>query len=817
MSLKGYKDNVQTPASPQLLIDMQKAKIAYDYNRYSELFKLLSPQEQADKYADYQTFLTGAKLINSPEMTSAATILNSQLVTALKAETPDAPDYGIKFEVITQARNDFYATVDSRITDAQKTFKDKSESEVRKIIGEIRSNTGNEILNKYTQRYSQMASAPAASKDVSTFVAPLTKGAVMVSDTKVYSDDEKFKAVATWVPVMQQLLEQSPTLNFKKPATVKLAIQAQDSLKVMAASMMPEFATMSLYGTNKMGQAVGPQARESATQSYVALKTMVGFKPQEIINGRTSDGIAIDVAALTQNNPNFPYLTKFFPNKQAFAKSINEYAALANQLSTATTEEERQALQIQLKQTSYYQLTNKLIPSSGAASLDAAVVNRFNDNQQQMLSYDAVPQTTDILSNIPSNISQAITNIKAGPQVAGVSVPNQPASGGVQFFPSAQEQVATNEFKDIAIGKSIQGVSISGDLLQQSTTNAMTAALAVKFNTTEGDVAENKQKYLDLFSLLMPKERSMVYEQVVGAIRMSSLYSDPVLRLFIPQIKLQSSANTNNLATFFGLKDSDLQPRTDIKNVGPIRNVPTTIEEFKQWSKEVVAPAADVAKFYAPKVAEIPAYLTAVYKEMAATGKPLVDFYVPNAGKTVKEIVSPTAVGVAGEIAAPGSSVLKNVIRNPAKEAADAAALKSAAKAAIPVAAGVASEMAVPGSSVLKNMKRDTSAAPYGLREDGTPKGTGYFGVIKLNKNNSVASEYSIGVNINGKETLIPSLVPTLTADEFNLMVSDIIPNNKNVPKQIVAKAAQFARQRIEQNKNPFIQAGEQAVKPPTQ
>jgi len=49
----------------------------------------------------------------------------------------------------------------------------------------------------------------------------------------------------------------------------------------------------------------------------------------------------------------------------------------------------------------------------------------------------------------------------------------------------------------------------------------------------------------------------------------------------------------------------------------------------------------------------------------------------------------------------------------------------------------------------------------YGMRPDKTAKGSGYFGEIKRPDGN-VMTEISIGVGLNGKETLIPLIVPTL-------------------------------------------------------
>ena len=91
----------------------------------------------------------------------------------------------------------------------------------------------------------------------------------------------------------------------------------------------------------------------------------------------------------------------------------------------------------------------------------------------------------------------------------------------------------------------------------------------------------------------------------------------------------------------------------------------------------------------------------------------------------------------------------------------------------------------------------------YGKRNDGTAKGRGYFGEIQL-PNGGVATEYSVGVEIDGKETEIPTLVPTLTKDELKTMVEDVIPNGKKVPDEIVKKAAEHAKARMKSGLSPF-------------
>jgi hypothetical protein len=103
----------------------------------------------------------------------------------------------------------------------------------------------------------------------------------------------------------------------------------------------------------------------------------------------------------------------------------------------------------------------------------------------------------------------------------------------------------------------------------------------------------------------------------------------------------------------------------------------------------------------------------------------------------------------------------------------------------------------------------DAFANPAGLPTR-RQKGQGFLGELKLGGKlkgtDAIATEYSIGVEIDGKETEIPTLVPTLTKEEIALMVNDIIPNKKKIPDAIVQKAIAHAKKRIKAGKSPFAQ-----------
>ena len=91
----------------------------------------------------------------------------------------------------------------------------------------------------------------------------------------------------------------------------------------------------------------------------------------------------------------------------------------------------------------------------------------------------------------------------------------------------------------------------------------------------------------------------------------------------------------------------------------------------------------------------------------------------------------------------------------------------------------------------------------YGKRADGSNKGQGYFGELKR-PDGKVSTELSIGVDMDGKETEIPSLVPTLTEQEKSYLLSGGKPT-----KEIVQKAVAHAKKRIAAGKSPFAQPGE--------
>jgi len=102
-----------------------------------------------------------------------------------------------------------------------------------------------------------------------------------------------------------------------------------------------------------------------------------------------------------------------------------------------------------------------------------------------------------------------------------------------------------------------------------------------------------------------------------------------------------------------------------------------------------------------------------------------------------------------------------------------------------------------------------TTAKPVGfvLDSDTTrQKGLGFLGSLPTTDGTGrTSTELSIGVNFDGKETEIPSLVPTLNQSEIDFLLAGNKPT-----KAIVDKAVEHAKTRMSQGKNVFAQEGEQ-------
>jgi hypothetical protein len=95
-------------------------------------------------------------------------------------------------------------------------------------------------------------------------------------------------------------------------------------------------------------------------------------------------------------------------------------------------------------------------------------------------------------------------------------------------------------------------------------------------------------------------------------------------------------------------------------------------------------------------------------------------------------------------------------------------------------------------------------------RQDGSPKSQiGFLGPI-LNNDGEIMTEFSTDMEVDGNKIEIPSLVPTLTADEVEYiknMKGGAGFNIKEIPMEmtIVNKARQHAMERLQAGMSPFF------------
>ena len=94
----------------------------------------------------------------------------------------------------------------------------------------------------------------------------------------------------------------------------------------------------------------------------------------------------------------------------------------------------------------------------------------------------------------------------------------------------------------------------------------------------------------------------------------------------------------------------------------------------------------------------------------------------------------------------------------------------------------------------------------YGYRRDGSPKGPGWLGEIAIpGTEGDVATEYTVGTVIGGKEMDIPMLIPGLSEKELKDLIS-IIANESDIPDSLFLKAKAHAESKVKQGKSVFYE-----------
>lgn len=120
------------------------------------------------------------------------------------------------------------------------------------------------------------------------------------------------------------------------------------------------------------------------------------------------------------------------------------------------------------------------------------------------------------------------------------------------------------------------------------------------------------------------------------------------------------------------------------------------------------------------------------------------------------------------------------------------------AAAGLAVGMGLEAALSYGSGFVRDTIDEFASGNSFGTRADGTPKGTGFLGVLQR-PDGGVSTELSVGVDLGDGEEQIPLLVPTLTQEEIDHLLS-----GKKETKAILDKAVAHARKRKREGKPVF-------------
>lgn len=113
-------------------------------------------------------------------------------------------------------------------------------------------------------------------------------------------------------------------------------------------------------------------------------------------------------------------------------------------------------------------------------------------------------------------------------------------------------------------------------------------------------------------------------------------------------------------------------------------------------------------------------------------------------------------------------------------------------------------------------MVDNVDRSKWDKRADGSDKGDGFLG-LRRRPDGGVSSELSVGVEIDGKETDIPTMVPGLTKPEMDyLMTTPADEQAHSMPHSILDKAIHHAEARIADGLSPFKGKDEAGYSPAT-
>lgn len=92
----------------------------------------------------------------------------------------------------------------------------------------------------------------------------------------------------------------------------------------------------------------------------------------------------------------------------------------------------------------------------------------------------------------------------------------------------------------------------------------------------------------------------------------------------------------------------------------------------------------------------------------------------------------------------------------------------------------------------------------FGKRIDGTNKGTGFLGELKMRDGSgNIMTEFSAGFEFDGNEVEMPLIVPTLSQEEVDYLLDGNKPTDA-----IYDKAYEHGVERLKKRQSPFANDG---------
>ena len=120
-----------------------------------------------------------------------------------------------------------------------------------------------------------------------------------------------------------------------------------------------------------------------------------------------------------------------------------------------------------------------------------------------------------------------------------------------------------------------------------------------------------------------------------------------------------------------------------------------------------------------------------------------------------------------------------------------------------PLMGALMPQAAQPFGALMPMAVQDQVVDPTWYRPDGSMKGRGYFGPIPT-PDGRTATELSIGVEMDGKNYQIPNLVPGVTREQIDAMIS----GGKITPAELLAAKLHFMK-RFAAGLSPYAQEDE--------